>query len=289
MPRKRGPAPDETAHMYPSDPWAHTAPLPEEPYPRYPRTRYPEPGRYQRVDPYPYAGRYDEDLTARYDEDLVAPPNGRRTRPLAMAGMISAIVISIGLVVVLVSFVLPGGSKPTAAPQLPGLLEEPPAATLAPQPTPDAPTPTDTPTAGPSPSADPTGDRAAIGNTAVENAVVAFVNSVRRQVRCEPVENDPRLRQAARLHSADMAAGGFLSHTGSDGSSAGDRMRAAGYDAPLSENLARGFGSAREVVQGWLGSREQRRNILDCDARAVGVGVAVGADGRPYWTEDFGR
>jgi uncharacterized protein YkwD len=203
---------------------------------------------------------------------------------VAAIGTACAIVISIGLVVVLLSPVFSGTPTKTGAPNLPGLLEQPPGATLAPQPDPQVPVPTDTASA----PASPTPTQAAPGNAAVEDAVVALVNGVRRRVRCDPLQNDRRLRQAARQHSGDMAAGNFLSHTGSDGSSAADRMAAAGYDRPLSENLARGFGSARDVVQGWLDSREQRQNLLDCDARAIGVGVAVGADGRPYWTQDFG-
>jgi uncharacterized protein YkwD len=268
---QRGRRPDNTADIHATDPWAHTAPLDVDAY------QYPE----------PYPG-YPEP----YDEDPNVPPGrGRRMRPLAVLGTICAIVISIGLVVVLLAQGFAGKPTSTGAPNLPGLLEQPPAATLPPQAAPEVPVPSDTPSASPEPtlSAQPTPTRAAAGNAAVEDAVVALVNGLRRKARCDAVQNDPRLRQAARQHSADMAAGGFLSHTGSDGSSAADRMRGAGYDAPLSENLARGFGSARDVVQGWLDSREQRQNILNCDAQAIGVGVVVGADGRPYWTQDFGR
>jgi uncharacterized protein YkwD len=260
--------------MRPTDPWARTAPLDADPYLNRP---YPR-------GPYRNPAPYDEDL-----DD--APPARRRMHPLAIAGMICAIVISVGLVVVLLSPMFADKPASTGAPNLPGLLEQPPAATLAPQPAPEVPTDTATPSATPQPSlsAQPTSTEAATGNAAVEDAVVAFVNGVRRQANCDPVRNDRRLRQAARQHSADMAAGGFLSHTGSDGSSAADRMKAAGYGDPLSENLARGFGSARDVVKGWLESREQRQNMLDCDAQSVGVGVAVDARGTPYWTQDFGR
>jgi uncharacterized protein YkwD len=254
--------PDDRADSYATDPWAHVAPLDTD------RHLYPEP---YGEDPNDSAGR------------------SRRMRPLAIVGMICAIVISIGLVGVLLSPGFAGKPASTGVPNLPGLLEQPPAATLAPESTPEVPVPTETPTPEPSLSAQPTPTPAAAGNAAVEDAVVALVNSVRRKARCDPLQNDRQLRQAARRHSGDMAAGGFLSHTGSDGSSAADRMRDAGYDAPLSENLARGFGSARDVVKGWLESREQRQSILDCDARATGVGVVVGADGRPYWTQNFGR
>ena len=86
-----------------------------------------------------------------------------------------------------------------------------------------------------------------------------------------------------------MATRRFLSHKGSDGSSPDDRMRQAGYGDPASENLARGFTSAKDVTRAWLHDRGDRKNIVDCDAKAVGVGVAVSADGTPFWTQDFGN
>jgi uncharacterized protein YkwD len=225
--------------------------------------------------------------------DPVPPERpARKMSPIAITGMVAAILISLGLAVSLLSPAF-SGQPLSKAPNLPGVIEEPGSgAPAVPAPTdqaePPVAPPSDAPTASAEPTPTPTGN-AATGNAAAENAVVALVNRERRKAKCDPVTNDDRLRTAARQHSADMAAGGFLRHRGSDGSSADDRMRAAGYGAPLSENLARGFRSARDVTNGWLGSREQRDNILDCDARAVGVGVSVAADGTPYWTQVFGQ
>jgi uncharacterized protein YkwD len=220
-----------------------------------------------------------------------AAGGSRRNKPLAIAGTIAALVVSLGLVLALLSPVF-AGRKSAAAPNLPGVLEQPPpGATLAPEPAPLLPTPEATDSATPSPSARSrsTPPGRADANAAVENAVVALVNAERRRAKCDPVRADGRLRDAARQHSIDMATGGFLDHSGSDGSSADDRMRQAGYDSPLSENLARGFRSARDVMRGWLNSRDQRRNILDCNAQSIGVGVVVADDGTPYWTQNFGQ
>jgi uncharacterized protein YkwD len=166
----------------------------------------------------------------------------------------------------------------------------------------DAPTPVDAPTepvlpstdASPSASAVPSRSGAPLsvnGNSRVEGAVVSLVNREREHAGCrQKLRADGRLRTAARAHSADMAVRDFFSHTGSDGSSPNDRMRQAGYDRPLAENIARGQRSAQEVVGAWMASPEHRRNILDCDARGIGVGVAVRAGGgEPFWTQDFGR
>jgi uncharacterized protein YkwD len=86
-----------------------------------------------------------------------------------------------------------------------------------------------------------------------------------------------------------MATGRFLGNKGSDGSSPNDRMRAAGFDRPLSENVAQGFRSANDVMAAWIRSNRDRRHIVDCDAQAIGVGVVVSSSGTPFWTQDFGR
>jgi uncharacterized protein YkwD len=227
----------------------------------------------------------------RYADPRYAPaPAGRpRMTRSAIAGTIGAVVISIGLVLALVSTVFTGNKTATSKPNLPGVIEEggaPPTAaapTAAPAPTDEA---SEEPTATPAPTATPP---AAGGNAAAENQVIALVNSERaKRGDCDPVSADDSLTRAARTHSADMANGGFLNHKGSDGSSPDDRMRAAGYDDPLSENVARGFRSAKDVMNGWMDSKTQRNHILDCDARSIGVGVAVAEDGTAFWTQNFG-
>ena len=96
---------------------------------------------------------------------------------------------------------------------------------------------------------------------------------------------DPRLTAAAQLHSEDMAANSYFSHTSRDGRSFADRIRDQGYPSPAAENIARGQRSASAVMQAWLNSAGHRRNILNCSLRAIGVGVAPGN----VWTQDFGR
>jgi uncharacterized protein YkwD len=122
-----------------------------------------------------------------------------------------------------------------------------------------------------------------------EDTVVDLVNDQREKAGCRRVRNDDRLHDAARAHSKDMAEHNRMSHTGSDHSSPQDRMREAGYRNPLAENVATGYQTPQEVMDGWMGSRDHRENILNCDAKAIGVGLAFSRDGTPYWTQDFGR
>ncbi|GAA1628414.1 hypothetical protein GCM10009679_36800 [Saccharothrix algeriensis] len=126
--------------------------------------------------------------------------------------------------------------------------------------------------------------------TELEDQVTALINRERERAGCSRVRTDERMRTAARRHSADMAEHDYFSHTGRNGSSFVDRLAAAGYPRreAAGENIAYGYPTAQSVVDGWMASTGHRNNILDCDARATGVGLAY--QGRTtYWTQEFGR
>ncbi|GAB7191737.1 hypothetical protein NUM3379_24450 [Kineococcus sp. NUM-3379] len=114
--------------------------------------------------------------------------------------------------------------------------------------------------------------------------VVELTNAERAARGCPALTADPVLGDVAARHSSDMALSGRLSHVGSDGSTPGRRLRAAGYRARAwAENAAWGHATAEDVVRGWLDSPPHRANLLSCHLRAVGVGLA-GDPGAPYWT-----
>lgn len=60
------------------------------------------------------------------------------------------------------------------------------------------------------------------------------------------------------------------------GASSSTTFRASGYPTP------------EAVVAAWLNSPGHRANIHNCEARAIGLGVAESADGTRYWTLVFG-
>jgi uncharacterized protein YkwD len=122
----------------------------------------------------------------------------------------------------------------------------------------------------------------------VSAEVVRLVNVARRDAGCAAVHADARLARAALGHSRDMARRGYFSHDSPDGVSPWDRARSAGYTRPTGENIAMGYRDAAAVMEGWMNSPGHRANILNCDSRAVGVGLARNADGTPYWTQLFG-
>jgi uncharacterized protein YkwD len=127
--------------------------------------------------------------------------------------------------------------------------------------------------------------------TDFEAKVFELTNTQRLANGCKALRSDDRLVVAARNHSSDMVAKNYFSHTGSDGSDFVARELKAGYptNGPSGENIAWGYRTPQEVMDGWMNSPGHRANILNCESTAIGVGVALAADGSPYWTQDFGR
>ena len=160
---------------------------------------------------------------------------------------------------------------PTTPPGTPG-----PTATARPT-TPPPPVPTTAPTTAP-PS----------GNAALEAAVVDLVNARRAEAGCPAVSAHDQLTAAARGHSADMAARNYFSHTTPEGVQFGTRIRNAGYRfASAGENIAKGQRNPAEVMNGWMNSAGHRANILNCDFKHLGVGVAADSNGSLVWTQNF--
>ncbi|MEU0005669.1 CAP domain-containing protein [Streptomyces sp. NPDC006314] len=116
--------------------------------------------------------------------------------------------------------------------------------------------------------------------------IVRLVNAERTKAGCQALALNPELTKAAQAHSADMAAHQNMSHTGSDGSSPGDRITRAGYAwSSYGENVAYGYATADQVMAGWMSSPGHRANILNCGFKEIGVGLA---QPNSYWTQDFG-
>jgi uncharacterized protein YkwD len=115
-----------------------------------------------------------------------------------------------------------------------------------------------------------------------------WTNRWRIKVGCPALRLDANLARAARNHSSWMARTGTFSHVGSASSSFVTRVKAAGYSAPLSENIAWGYRDGAHVVSAWMQSPAHRANIVNCKAKSVGVGAVYSANGTPYFTQEFG-
>ncbi|MET8010117.1 CAP domain-containing protein [Streptomyces sp. NPDC005271] len=122
--------------------------------------------------------------------------------------------------------------------------------------------------------------------SSAQDQVVDLVNSERGKAGCEPVKVNDQLTKAAQDHSEDMASHSNMSHTGSDGSSPGDRIERAGYSwSTYGENVAQGYSTPKSVMDGWMSSSGHKANILNCHFKEIGVGLSKSGN---YWTQDFG-
>jgi uncharacterized protein YkwD len=89
------------------------------------------------------------------------------------------------------------------------------------------------------------------------------VSEIRRAQGLSIFASSARADQAAYRAAADMARNGTFSHTGSDGSSAAERLRDAGCSHALAENIAKGKAlNTGNIIQTWMDSPGHRENIL---------------------------
>ena len=113
-------------------------------------------------------------------------------------------------------------------------------------------------------------------DTEFEQRVFELTNAERAAHGLPPFLSNPALSQAARDHSRDMSVNGFISHTGSNGSSPTDRLAAVGLNfgavvTSFAENVATGQPTPESVVNAWMNSQGHRANILSNNTY-LGVG-----------------
>ncbi len=126
--------------------------------------------------------------------------------------------------------------------------------------------------------------------------VVDLTNQQRVQNGLQPLQVNLKLANIAQAHSEDMAVHDYFSHTGLDNSSPGDRAKASGYQySYVGENIAAGYTTPEQFVQGFMNSPEHRANILNPNYHDIGIGYYNLANDtgnvnyHSYLTEDFGK
>lgn len=97
---------------------------------------------------------------------------------------------------------------------------------------------------------------------------------------------------AARLHSADMAARNYFEHNNLEGKTPGDRMAAQGLISfkAWGENIAAGHTNAIDAHYGWVNSLGHRINLLREQFAWLGVGVKRAEKNNEYgiyYTQNF--
>lgn len=120
------------------------------------------------------------------------------------------------------------------------------------------------------------------GRRAIEE-MVALVNAHRRAARCPELVWMQTVANAAQGHSDDMARRDYFDHRSPEGAGPTDRLAAHGVSyRSMGENIAQHPGTARDVLNGWLGSPGHRQNLERCTYTHHGIGLREG-----YWTHLF--
>lgn len=106
------------------------------------------------------------------------------------------------------------------------------------------------------------------------------------------VWSDP-LTLAAQRHVQDMVDQNFFSHSGSNGSTPGQRVRAAGFAwRAVGENVAVGFYDIDTVLAGFMASDGHCSNLMDAGYTEVGMVCKPGNASNAYanyWAMDLAR
>ncbi len=108
-----------------------------------------------------------------------------------------------------------------------------------------------------------------------------------------PVAFQEQLNTAARLHSEDMAANNYFSHTGLNGSTFVTRIAATGYTgAPQGENIAAGNATVQGAFDNWRNSTSGHcQAMMSANSNEIGLGYGFNANSQwtHYWTLVFGK
>jgi hypothetical protein len=119
--------------------------------------------------------------------------------------------------------------------------------------------------------------------------LLELLNEARNAQNIHSLTLNSLLTMAARQHSNDMAQSNFLNHTGSDGSSADQRITQVGYLRSASaENILYRYDlNVQETLNQWMNSPGHKTNMMNdvyCD---IGLAYAQSGD-RYYWTITLG-
>lgn len=127
-------------------------------------------------------------------------------------------------------------------------------------------------------------DNAQSGDFASE--VLRLVNIERSNNGLAALEYDETLQKAAQVRADELVK--LYSHDRPDGSSCFTVLDDFGITSWASaENIAAGYASPADVVEGWMNSPGHRANILSSKYKYLGVGIAYGGEYGIYWSQLF--
>lgn len=111
--------------------------------------------------------------------------------------------------------------------------------------------------------------------------IMAGINAVRKANGAPDWTYNPRLESAARSHARLMASKDTLSHD--LGITLRERVTEAGYLGAVGENVAKGYKTLPDVIEGWLASNGHRNTLLSPKFTEFGLATARTKSGKLYW------
>ncbi|MEZ3453302.1 MAG: serine protease [Oscillospiraceae bacterium] len=121
--------------------------------------------------------------------------------------------------------------------------------------------------------------------SAYEKKVVELVNEIRKEYGLSELKLNTKLCAVARAKSQDMKDNNYFSHTSPTYGSPFDMMKSFGISyRTAGENIAMGYRTPEEVVDGWMNSEGHRANILNGSFKEIGMGHVANGN---YWTQMF--
>jgi uncharacterized protein YkwD len=148
--------------------------------------------------------------------------------------------------------------------------------------------PTVVPTDAPAPATAPPADTTAGVPAGDALEMLNRINALRAQNGLPPYAYNAQLAAAALRHAQDMANTGNISHTGSDDSSARDRILAAGYPATATSEGIYGGASLDDAYNFFSTDPDHRPSLLSTQFTEIGVAAVKGDGFLTYYTIDFG-
>lgn len=115
--------------------------------------------------------------------------------------------------------------------------------------------------------------------------ILDLLNSHREANGRKPVKMDRELLKAAMLRAAECAV--YYSHTRPDGTSCFTAFPPVSGKHSFAENIAIGYKSPAEVMNGWRNSSGHNTNMLNADYVSVGIGCFKNSDGTWSWVQCF--
>lgn len=101
-------------------------------------------------------------------------------------------------------------------------------------------------------------------------------NEVRKTNNVKALTYSEALAAAAQAKADDMVARNYWSHVAPDGKQPWAFIKEAGYAYQYAgENLAYGFATSHDAINGWLNSPKHKENMLSKTYSQVGFGVAA--------------